>query len=211
MNAVVARAQKLVLLIFAVEASLLVVFIGVIYLFLRFHVLKPVQQLERRTNKFKETRIQDVDPKDEVKTRDEFGRLFSAIVETENVIVQDRAQLEGYIEKVRVMAYQDELTGVKNLNSYDRKTEGLDAQIKEGSAKFAVVMIDMNSLKNINDTYGHGQGDVALKGTSRVICETFKHSPVHRVGGDEFVAILEGQDFENREALFAEIRKGEVA
>ena len=48
---------------------------------------------------------------------------------------------------------------------------------------------------------GHEAGDEYLKSACRIICEHYKHSPVYRIGGDEFVAILKGSDFENRELL----------
>ena len=57
----------------------------------------------------------------------------------------------------------------------------------------------MNSLKLINDTQGHEAGDSYLIRACHLICNSFKHSPVYRIGGDEFVAILSGDDYDNRE------------
>ena len=62
-------------------------------------------------------------------------------------------------------------------------------------------MFDCNWLKQINDEYGHEQGDLYLRTASKAICEIFAHSPVFRVGGDEFVALLQGKDFADRENL----------
>ena len=59
----------------------------------------------------------------------------------------------------------------------------------------------MNGLKVVNDTKGHDAGDTYIKNSCKLICETFKHSPVYRIGGDEFVAFLEGDDFQNRETI----------
>ena len=67
-------------------------------------------------------------------------------------------------------------------------------------------MVDMNDLKKINDVHGHKAGDMYIKGCCHLICETFKHSPVYRIGGDEFVAILQGQDLENRQSLVEGLR-----
>ena len=64
----------------------------------------------------------------------------------------------------------------------------------------------MNDLKLINDTRGHNFGDEALQRTSRMICDVFKHSPVFRIGGDEFVAVLTDYDYERREDLLKELR-----
>jgi len=68
-------------------------------------------------------------------------------------------------------------------------------------------MIDMNDLKHINDDYGHKAGDLYIKGCCHMICETFKNSPVFRIGGDEFVAILQGKDYSKREEKAAYLRK----
>ena len=58
--------------------------------------------------------------------------------------------------------------------------------------------------EEVNDSQGHDEGDRFIKEGCSIICTRFKHSPVFRIGGDEFVAILEGTDFEERENLFRE-------
>jgi diguanylate cyclase (GGDEF)-like protein len=62
-------------------------------------------------------------------------------------------------------------------------------------------------LKMTNDTYGHEAGNQLLVSASRLICSTFKRSPVFRIGGDEFLVILENDDFENRFDLMNEINE----
>lgn len=62
-------------------------------------------------------------------------------------------------------------------------------------------MFDCNCLKQINDAYGHDKGDIYLKETAHTICDVFEHSPVFRIGGDEFIAVLRDRDYESREAL----------
>ena len=56
---------------------------------------------------------------------------------------------------------------------------------------YAVVIFDVNNLKVINDNYGHETGDALLLAASSYICRTFSHSPVFRIGGDEFCTIVE--------------------
>jgi diguanylate cyclase (GGDEF)-like protein len=65
-------------------------------------------------------------------------------------------------------------------------------------------MIDLNFLKKINDTYGHEQGNYAIKKLCHIVCDIFEHSPVFRIGGDEFVVILKGADYRNIENLLIE-------
>jgi diguanylate cyclase (GGDEF)-like protein len=66
---------------------------------------------------------------------------------------------------------------------------------------FAVCIFDCNGLKDVNDENGHDKGDIYLKETSKIICEVFDHSPVFRIGGDEFAALLLGSDFRDRDSL----------
>ncbi len=68
-----------------------------------------------------------------------------------------------------------------------------------------MVVCDVNSLKAVNDTQGHRAGDKYIREASALICGIFKHSPVYRVGGDEFAVILSGRDYENRRALFSQM------
>ena len=97
---------------------------------------------------------------------------------------------------------RDDLTGIKNKNAYGEFETRLNRQIQsKESVEFAVAICDVNGLKIVNDTQGHKTGDVYIKNASKLVCDTFKHSPVFRVGGDEFVVILLGSDYENREKL----------
>ena len=97
---------------------------------------------------------------------------------------------------------RDPLTNVNNRMAYEDKQKHLQALINsDPECEFGIAMFDVNSLKLINDSKGHEAGDVYLLRACRLICNVFKHSPVYRIGGDEFVAVLEGEDFDNRETL----------
>lgn len=99
-------------------------------------------------------------------------------------------------------AYTDSLTGLKNKLAYIEMEEQKDILISNRSAMpFAIAIFDLNDLKTINDCFGHKAGDQYIIRAARLICEHFRHSPVFRIGGDEFAVLLEGQDFENRVAL----------
>jgi diguanylate cyclase (GGDEF)-like protein len=90
----------------------------------------------------------------------------------------------------------DALTGVRNKHAYMAEEAQIDRRIAEHrQPPFAVVMLDVNDLKKINDTAGHQAGDRYLRDACKVICEIFKHSPVFRIGGDEFAVIAQGSDF----------------
>ncbi len=99
------------------------------------------------------------------------------------------------------LAKKDSLTGIRNKTAYDSEARRIDWKIADGKNEFGIAMIDLNFLKRINDTYGHEQGDIAIKKLCSIICNIFKHSPVFRIGGDEFVVILEKDDLAGIEHL----------
>ncbi len=111
----------------------------------------------------------------------------------------------------RNMAYADSLTGVKNKTAYDDTTAYINEQIKVGTAEFAVLMCDLNYLKQINDNLGHQAGDHALKWAAKILCMAFPMSSVFRIGGDEFVVIASGIEYarldEHLESLKAMLEK----
>ena len=96
----------------------------------------------------------------------------------------------------------DALTGVKNKHAYLVSEAHIDHQIeKHRQSPFAIVIFDVNDLKKVNDTYGHQAGDQYICDACKIICDAFKHSPVFRVGGDEFAVIAEGNDYTHIEEL----------
>ncbi|HAM15714.1 MAG TPA: hypothetical protein DCP91_07635 [Eggerthellaceae bacterium] len=104
----------------------------------------------------------------------------------------------------RKSATTDAMTGVKNKLAFSEWEATMNDQIAEGeSEEFAVGVCDVNGLKHINDTLGHKAGDEYIKSACELICDTFKHSPVFRIGGDEFALIISGEDYRNRAELFA--------
>lgn len=127
-------------------------------------------------------------------TKDEVGTLAESFQQTVN-------HLQKYIDYINGLAYRDGLTGVKNKTAYQEATARLEEQTRVGRPEFAVVIFDINDLKRVNDTNGHDFGDMVIIDVSRLICKVFKHSPVYRTGGDEFVVILENEDFRRYEDL----------
>ncbi len=107
------------------------------------------------------------------------------------------------ISTLNKQVYVDALTSVRNKGAYADYIQKLQDQIDSptGPLAFGVGVFDCDNLKMINDTYGHDKGDEYLKATSRLICSVFQHSPVFRIGGDEFAVILQNEDLQNRAAL----------
>ena len=126
--------------------------------------------------------------------------------------------VENIDEEIRILneanekARKDSLTGVRNKYAYFEEESLLQRHIENGNADpFAIAVFDLNDLKITNDTLGHRTGDELICTACQLICETFKHSPVFRIGGDEFAAILSGRDYDNREELMRTIRETSMA
>ena len=97
----------------------------------------------------------------------------------------------------RNLANTDSMTGIRNKHAYSEQEEFINTQITAGEIdKLAVVVGDINGLKHVNDTLGHAAGDQLIKDASALICERFKHGAVFRVGGDEFVVLLQGDGYD---------------
>ena len=118
-----------------------------------------------------------------------------------NFILMRKREKEKDMElgAAKAMATTDALTGVKNKHAYSDYEQMLNDKILSGKPEsFAIAICDVNGLKQVNDTLGHKAGDRYIQQASKIICSSFDHSPVFRIGGDEFLAILTGVDYENR-------------
>ncbi len=132
---------------------------------------------------------------------------FIICVENREEDVRREKEHLAALSMANKIARRDELTHTKNKTAYRETERELQEQIDEKDASFGIVVCDINDLKIINDTAGHKAGDDYIKASCKLICNIFRHSPVFRIGGDEFVAILQGQDFENRTSLLANMRR----
>ncbi|MBR1524080.1 MAG: EAL domain-containing protein [Lachnospiraceae bacterium] len=130
------------------------------------------------------------------------------IVGVSNIDSQVKRDLEysHNLSVARNMANIDELTGVKNKHAYVDMEERLNNMIEDNKTlEFALVVFDLNGLKQVNDTLGHQAGDKFIKDGCSRICEIFKHSPVFRIGGDEFAVFAEGGDYAKIDSLMEKL------
>ena len=136
------------------------------------------------------------------------GCLIATCIIHTFVVAGDKAKMNLKYGSVKQLAYRDALTNVKNNNAYTEAKDSLDIRIHdEVLEELGIAVFDVNDLKLVNDTMGHDEGDRYLREACSMICNVFKHSPVYRVGGDEFVVLLEGEDYQNREMLMEEFDK----
>ena len=135
----------------------------------------------------------------------EGARLIVGIIDIDAQVRQE----EKYVRRLaqaRKDVNIDALTGVKNRHAYLETEERINAQIaQQRGPEFAIVILDVNDLKKVNDNDGHKAGDQYLRNACKIICDIFKHSPVFRIGGDEFAVIAQGSDYEDIETLIERV------
>ena len=129
-----------------------------------------------------------------------------------NIRVQKKVVAEEHLVKaLNKKAYVDALTSVRNKGAFTDYLDKLQERIDNGEQmELGIGIFDCNNLKTINDQYGHDKGDIYLKTACQLICKIFDHSPVFRIGGDEFAVILQNDDFDNRGELveqFEQVRR----
>jgi diguanylate cyclase (GGDEF)-like protein/PAS domain S-box-containing protein len=104
-------------------------------------------------------------------------------------IIQDISERKRTEEKINYFAYHDFLTELPNRRRLDQKLEKLIANYQVNKSKFALLSLDMDRFKFVNDTLGHGIGDALLVEISRRLSTVSEDNTVYRVGGDEFTII----------------------
>ena len=150
-------------------------------------MIKPLKELNTAAKKIAEG---DLSISLTQQSKDEVGTLADSFQQTVN-------HLQKYINYINSLAYRDAMTGVKNKAAWQDAERRLEEQMRQGRPEFAVVVMDINGLKYVNDNFGHDFGDMMIIDASRIICKSFTRSPVYRIGGDEFAVILEGVDYTN--------------
>ena len=127
------------------------------------------------------------------------------IVGIENIdeeVKKEQEQIEA-LKRANELARRDVLTGTRNITAFREFEDSIQKSLDSGSghSPFAIVICDINDLKHINETKGHEAGDEYIKSSCRMICSIFAHSPVFRIDGDEFSAVLVGNDYDKRISL----------
>lgn len=144
-------------------------------------MVKPLKELTATAERMAQS---DLDVEVKCKTKDEVGTLASSIQKMAD-------SLKTHINQINNMAYWDSLTGLKSNASYNQMADKLDKEIKSGRAEFSLYIMDMNNLKQMNDTYGHKKGDEMLIDAANIMREVWQEDSIYRIGGDEFAVVLD--------------------
>lgn len=122
--------------------------------------------------------------------------------------IMDITEIRQAESELNHYASTDTLTGILNRRMGIKKLEELLAESKEKHLEFVLCFLDIDHLKKINDTYGHGEGDRYIL----IVCDIIKRN-LHeedvffRMGGDEFIMILKGQNISRAEKIWGQIQR----
>jgi diguanylate cyclase (GGDEF)-like protein len=109
--------------------------------------------------------------------------------------------------RIRALSDRDELTTVYNMRAFARLAEQEHEAASRSDRPYAILMIDIEHLKAINDTYGHDAGSRAVKLVAEALVRLTRSTDlVARYGGDEFIVLLGGADKEVAEEVAQRIR-----
>ncbi|MBR1741247.1 MAG: GGDEF domain-containing protein, partial [Lachnospiraceae bacterium] len=186
-------------------------------------IVGPISRLETAAGLFEDkcrnradvTELRMDDP--EIHTGDEIEALSDSIISmvndvriyAEDLIEKDNeiSNMKEYVNKMDVLAYRDSLTGAGNKAAYEKAAKRLDWDILAGNAEFAMVMADLNYLKKINDNYGHDKGNEYIKKMYVMLDDVFRQSPIFRIGGDEFLIIVQNDEMEKCEDYIKVVKR----
>jgi diguanylate cyclase len=117
-------------------------------------------------------------------------------------------KLADELTQARQEMLKDPLTGLLNRRGFDHAMVGLKAELEPGAPEWAVLMIDIDHFKRVNDTYGHLFGDQVIRGVAQAIKASVKGKDVAaRYGGEEFTVVLPGTGMRGAQAVAEQIRQ----
>jgi len=126
----------------------------------------------------------------------------------DKMLLKDLADMVEQEIAAMQLATLDELTMISNRRGFNMLSEHALAVCRRQSLPTTLLAIDLNDFKEINDTYGHAEGDRALVAFASLLKQEFRESDVFaRIGGDEFLALLCGADAEAAEAAKSRFRQ----
>ncbi len=126
-------------------------------------------------------------------------------LEAIQVVFEDLAIKNALHDKLSYLADHDPLTGLGNRNSFNHLLPKLMSHAERTENEIALLFLDLDHFKNVNDTLGHDVGDkLLIKVSQRLLDAVRKSDHVIRLGGDEFTLVMEGKLTATRVAMVAQ-------
>lgn len=137
------------------------------------------------------------------------NRTLAIIIITSSAfLVIQRKNADRKIEELSILSTIDHLTQVKNRLSFDREIHHEVTRGKRYKRPFSLAIVDIDNFKNVNDSYGHDQGDHTIKRVcNEIIASTRQSDRLYRIGGDEFAIIFVETDIDTAKMVGKNICK----
>ncbi|WP_280155270.1 diguanylate cyclase [Piscinibacter sp. XHJ-5] len=165
-------------------------------------VTRPLNQMTREVKRFSSDQAVGELP---TARHDEIGELARGFDEMQTRIRSAMAELDASRNRLAHMARHDALTGLPNRSVFLDRLEHAILSTRRNGGCLAVLFIDLDRFKHINDSHGHAVGDLALVETAALLKAAVREvDTVARWGGDEFVILLEAMDEEHEARRVAE-------
>jgi len=189
-----AISHKLAVIVAAITLFTILVTMACLLTTLVYLVIKPIHQLR---NLSKEIGRGQWDIRSDINTKDEIGELANAF--------EDMAgNLKRSDDQVRYLAYHDSLTGLPNRAMFKEHLGHAIASARKNREKLALLFLDIDDFKRVNDTLGHQAGDTLLQEVAQRLSECLRENDfvavaddmdastgtLARQGGDEFIVLL---------------------
>ncbi len=120
--------------------------------------------------------------------------------------ISDISDLKRVEEELRALSVTDSLTGIHNRRYFQERLTTEMARVERGTGELAVIMLDIDHFKRINDMYGHAAGDRALQAVCQRIRHRLRRTDVFcRLGGEEFMVLCPDTDGQHAHTLAVEL------
>lgn len=190
---------KIFSIVLLMAVFLAITLASIISRYLNRYITEPISYLEKLVGNI--TQKQDYTHRSSIQTQDEIGALSAGINNMlENITLRD-AKLHEELEhrkefqhKLDRLAYIDHQTDLPNRHAFAEHIDRLMRASSQDEGRFYLLLLDLDNFKTVNDTIGHGAGDILLRDCGKRLRSVLKHKDnIFRIGGDEFAITLVGR------------------
>ncbi|WP_068829230.1 diguanylate cyclase domain-containing protein [Pseudomonas sp. BMS12] len=153
---------------------------------------RPLTSINNAVQQFTRDRLRSSLP---VERKDELGQLARSFAQMQEEILEQLDELHQSRNALEHLARHDPLTGLPNRRVFFERLDHALANARRSARPLAVLFVDLDHFKELNDSLGHGSGDSVLQAVANLLRSATRESDtVARLGGDEFVVLIEQMD-----------------